>query len=251
MGMTRIFHLIWTAISTLHFPVDSLPTMTPSIKLTYFDIEAAAEPVRLALVLSGTEFEDNRVQFPDWPALKPTTPYGQLPIMSIDGGPDRTQSGAMLRWVGSTLSTTLYPAEKIFDIEEAMGVGGDLSKSFEPCLYMNMRPERFGHPEGFGKTDECKAIVAAMRQKWVEEELAKYLTFLSDLIEKNGGGFLASKDTPTIADCQVIPFLRSLTRGHIDHVPSDCLEVNPTIVAYIKRFCAIDSVKGRYTNGLF
>eukprot|EP00529_Nitzschia_sp_RCC80_P039198 CAMPEP_0113493720 /NCGR_PEP_ID=MMETSP0014_2-20120614/28737_1 /TAXON_ID=2857 /ORGANISM="Nitzschia sp." /LENGTH=56 /DNA_ID=CAMNT_0000387591 /DNA_START=118 /DNA_END=285 /DNA_ORIENTATION=+ /assembly_acc=CAM_ASM_000159 len=48
------------------------------IKLTYFDIEGAGEPVRLALVMSGAEFEDDRIKFPDWGALKPKTPYGQL-----------------------------------------------------------------------------------------------------------------------------------------------------------------------------
>ena len=36
------------------------------IKLTYFDIAGAAEKVRLALVVSGTEFEDNRIQREAW-----------------------------------------------------------------------------------------------------------------------------------------------------------------------------------------
>ena len=33
-------------------------TTPKNIKLTYFDIEGAAEPVRLALILSGTDFTD-------------------------------------------------------------------------------------------------------------------------------------------------------------------------------------------------
>ena len=57
------------------------------IKLTYFDIEGAAEPVRLALALAGKEYEDDRVKFPDWKDLKPKTPYGQLPVMTIDDDP--------------------------------------------------------------------------------------------------------------------------------------------------------------------
>jgi len=48
----------------------------PKIKLTYFDIEGVAEPIRLALVLSGIPFEDHRIKFDEWPAMKPTTPYG-------------------------------------------------------------------------------------------------------------------------------------------------------------------------------
>ena len=45
--------------------------------LTYFNIEAAAEKVRLAYVLTGTEFVDDRIEFKDWPARKATTPYGK------------------------------------------------------------------------------------------------------------------------------------------------------------------------------
>ena len=39
------------------------PDETPDITLTYFDLEAAAEKVRLALVMTGTEFEDKRISF--------------------------------------------------------------------------------------------------------------------------------------------------------------------------------------------
>merc|ERR1719343_1871628 len=92
-----------------------------TIKLTYFDIEGVAEQCRLALVLSGTEFEDKRVVFSEWPAMKPTTPYGQLPLLQIDDGPTRTQSNAILRWAG-TLNPEkgLFPMDKLFDVEEAM-----------------------------------------------------------------------------------------------------------------------------------
>ena len=71
--------------------------MVHSIKLTYFNIEAAAEPTRLALALAGQKYEDDRIEFKDWPTLKPKTPYGALPLMVIDNGPVKTQSMAMLR----------------------------------------------------------------------------------------------------------------------------------------------------------
>ena len=225
--------------------------MTPSIKLTYFDIEGRAEPTRLALVLSGTAFEDERIKFPEWAALKPTTPYGQVPLMTIDNGPVRAQSGAMLRYVGSSFSPTLYPRDKIFDIEEAIGVVDDMNKSWQPSLYMGMRPEKFGRPVGFNNTEEGKKLVAEMRQAWVQDELPKHLTYLQDMIEKNGGTWLASAEEPSIADCLAIAILRSFTRGYIDHVPTNCLESHPAIVEYVKRFCNLEPIRGRYDNGLF
>ena len=53
--------------------------MATSIKLTYFDIEGAAEKVRLALVIAGVPFEDDRIEFSKWRGpngLKNTMPYG-------------------------------------------------------------------------------------------------------------------------------------------------------------------------------
>jgi len=110
------------------------------IKLTYFNIEGAAEPLRLALKVSGTDFEDDRIAFKDWKELKTKMPYGQLPVMVIDGGRTMTQSMAMLRYIGSKYSTTLYPSEKMYEIEEAMGVVDDAKRSWTPCLYLGMAP---------------------------------------------------------------------------------------------------------------
>ncbi|KAK0395160.1 hypothetical protein QR680_001147 [Steinernema hermaphroditum] len=57
----------------------------PSYKLTYFPIRGLAEPARLLFALSGTEFDDNRIEQDAWPSLKPNTPFGQLPILEFDG----------------------------------------------------------------------------------------------------------------------------------------------------------------------
>ena len=228
-------------------------TMSNNIKLTYFDIEGVAEAVRLALVLSGTPFEDVRVQFSDWPAMKPTTPNGQLPIMTI-GGDDanvKTQSKAMLRWAGMTKSKTLYPTDKVFEIEEMIGILEDLQRAFAPAHYMGMRPANFGYPVGFESTDEGKKLIESMRTKFVKEELPKYAKCLTEKMEQHGGPFLVAGSEPTVADCMAVPILRSFTRGILDHVDSTCLDAYPTLVTYIKNFCALEAVKGRYNNGIY
>lgn len=45
--------------------------MAPAYKVTYFDITALGEPIRFLLSYGGIEFEDNRIQKENWPALKP------------------------------------------------------------------------------------------------------------------------------------------------------------------------------------
>ncbi|KAJ8302258.1 hypothetical protein KUTeg_021245 [Tegillarca granosa] len=57
----------------------------PSYKLTYFAGRGRGELSRLLFAVSGTKFEDVRVEFPDWPALKPKTPLGSLPLLETEG----------------------------------------------------------------------------------------------------------------------------------------------------------------------
>ena len=227
----------------------STATMSPKIKLTYFDMEGAGEAIRLALVLSGTAYEDSRIKMSAWKELKPKTPYGNLPLMEIDNGPVKTQSGAMLRWVGAECSSTLYPREKLYDIEEAMGIVGDLQKAWELVLYIGIRPTAMGYEEGFNKTEKGQALIKSMREGFVGK-MPDYLGRLEGLIDKNGGKWLVAGDDPTIADCMAVALLRVFTRGHVDYIDTKCLEVNPKVVDYCKRFCDLPQIKGRYDSGI-
>jgi prostaglandin-H2 D-isomerase / glutathione transferase len=143
-----------------------------SIKLTYFDIEGVAEPVRLAFAFANIKYEDIRITHADWPTLKPTTPYGQLPVLTIDGGPMQAQSGAMIRWIGhqsalsssssSSTAVNLYPSDKLWDIEEAMGVIQDMWSSWTPCSFFRWYPDKYGHPKTVFDTDEGNKIIENM-----------------------------------------------------------------------------------------
>ena len=42
------------------------------MKLTYFNGKGRAEPARLILAQAGVEYEDIRIEFNEWPALKPS-----------------------------------------------------------------------------------------------------------------------------------------------------------------------------------
>merc|ERR1711872_788318 len=66
-----------------------LPRMS-TIKLTYFELRARAEPCRLLLAYAGSEYEDERLPAPwdnmaPWTTLKPNTPWGQVPLLAWDG----------------------------------------------------------------------------------------------------------------------------------------------------------------------
>jgi len=56
-----------------------------SYRLTYFNLGARGETARLLFKLGGQDFEDKRIEEKDWPNIKPNTPYGQLPLLEVDG----------------------------------------------------------------------------------------------------------------------------------------------------------------------
>eukprot|EP00667_Euglena_gracilis_P031832 EG_transcript_47031 len=129
----------------------------PAITLTYFPIEGVAEKVRLAFVLGGIPFEDKHVDMADWPKLKPTTKFGQLPVMVVDGR-EVYQSEAMLRYAAQ-LCPSLYPAEKALAIDEAIGLANDLLRAWAAPFAIGRKPAALGYPEDFASTDAGQAAI--------------------------------------------------------------------------------------------
>ncbi|TMS34856.1 hypothetical protein L596_002364 [Steinernema carpocapsae] len=72
----------------------------PEYKLTYFNIRGLAEPARLLFALAGVDFEDNRIEHENWPPLKASTPFGQLPVLEFDGK-KLAQSFAIYRYLAN------------------------------------------------------------------------------------------------------------------------------------------------------
>lgn len=220
------------------------------IKLTYFNIQGVAERVRLALVYYGIPFEDDRINFKDWGAMKSTTPYGQLPLMYLDGSDKPiAQSNAMLNYVAGLGDGSLYPdcTEARLVIDEVLGLAGDFDRAWMPAFYMGMIPQKFGFPEGWNKTEEGKAKVEAMRTEFVNKGLKDFLGYYSKHLKKHGNKFLCGSK-PTIADFYVLPQLSRFSSGDLDHVPADCLNSHPEIVAWIERVQSIPSIKAWYTK---
>ncbi|XP_063829716.1 glutathione S-transferase 2 [Ostrinia nubilalis] len=69
------------------------------VSFTYFNSKALGESGRLLLAYGGQEFEDKRFTSETWPEIKPTTPFGQVPVLEIDGK-KYAQSLAIARYLG-------------------------------------------------------------------------------------------------------------------------------------------------------
>ncbi|RZB38601.1 GST N domain containing protein, partial [Asbolus verrucosus] len=71
--------------------------IAPAYKLTFFPVAALAEPIRFLFSYGGIEFEDYRFEEKYWPLIKPNMPFGQVPILELNGKVAH-QSIAMARY---------------------------------------------------------------------------------------------------------------------------------------------------------
>jgi len=221
-------------------------TMTSKIQLTYFNIEGVAEKVRLAFKIGGIEFEDKRINFTEWTAIKPTTPFGQLPIMHVDGCDPIAQSGAMLRMAGKL--SKLYPddAMQAVKVDEIVGLQEDLSAKIGVTIYVGMRPETYGYPTDMPQ-EEKSALQKKLRDPMcaADGDLCKMLKMVEDKLAKTGTGYFVG-DKPTIADCAFLPVCRQLRSGRMDFIPTDILDKYPKIVEFEAKMMALPAVKSHY-----
>jgi glutathione S-transferase len=201
----------------------------PELKLTYFDFDGGrGETPRLAMSIGGVPFEDDRVKFGDWKALKPRTPFGGLPVLEVDGQAV-AQSCGVCRFVGKLAG--LYPddplqaafCDETMDAVEEIGVKISASSSIDD-------------------EDEKKRA----REALTEGPLTRYLTALQARLESRGGEYFADGRL-TVADLRVFVWMRHLRSGKLDYVPTDLADrVAPLLARHFERVSAHPGVKAYY-----
>mmetsp|Transcript_26627 Transcript_26627/g.65278 ORF Transcript_26627/g.65278 Transcript_26627/m.65278 type:complete len:249 (+) Transcript_26627:97-843(+) len=227
---------------------DAYPDMMPSlglsqpkdIELQYFDIAGVAEKIRFALLIGGVPFKDTRVKFPEWAALKPTTPFGQLPVMQVDGQ-RFAQSAAMLAFAGKIGGLTPRDPLKALRVDEAVGLDDDFRNKLRPSMQVS------GDKTLSDKAKKAK--VKDMRAEITLTHIPYYMTHFEKMLEGSGPGAYLTGDKPTIADAQFLSTLRWLTSGNLDHIPADCVDKYPKIQAFRARMEARPEI-ARYIASL-
>ncbi len=197
-------------------------------KLTYFDISGSrGEECRLALVLAGVEFEDNRIKFPDWAALKPTTPYGSLPILEIPGKPAIAHSNAILTLLGRRHG--LHPAD---DLEAARHEG------------MMQSVEEVRHHVGPTLRISDPAEKKAKREDIAANYLPGWATFAERHIE---GPFFAGGKLHVV-DLKLFMIVRWFATGTVDHIPATVFDAFPKLSNVYKAVGDHSAVKAWYAR---
>ena len=179
-------------------------------KLIYFDAPVSrGEECRLALHVAGVDFEDVRVKFENWPALKPQTPYGALPVYEMPGQPPLAQTNAILLLIGR--GHGLHPAD---DFEAArheamMQHVEDLRANVGPTLRL---------PDAEKKAAR-EALVAGFLPAWAEAA------------EKNISGqpFFGGAKL-NVVDLKLHMAVRWFAGGKVDHIPATVFAAYPKLM---------------------
>ena len=179
-------------------------------KLTYFDAPVSrGEECRLAFHLAGVDFEDVRLKREQWLAFKPTTPFGSVPVLELEGHPPLAQSNAILVLLGRRYG--LHPKD---DFEAArheavMGHVEDLRAQVGPTL----------------------RITDAAEKKKVREELAGgYLPTWGERTERQlGDGPFFAGGKIHVVDIKLFITVRWFASGTVDHVPATVFSPYPKL----------------------
>mmetsp|Transcript_34146 Transcript_34146/g.90229 ORF Transcript_34146/g.90229 Transcript_34146/m.90229 type:complete len:174 (-) Transcript_34146:286-807(-) len=154
-------------------------------KLTYFDFPGVAEKIRIAFRLGGIDFEDDRIDFARWPEFKARTPYGLLPLLSVDGNAPMTQSSAILRYIGRL--TKLYPddPEKALAVDEIIGLEEDFFRARSLPWFIGRNPVAHGHAANM-PGEEAARMQSRLRSSMASNEIPRFLTFFEAKLAQSG-----------------------------------------------------------------
>ncbi|MBS0326226.1 MAG: glutathione S-transferase family protein [Proteobacteria bacterium] len=203
--------------------------MPKSIRLQYFDFHGGrGETARIALSIGNVPFTDERVKGADWPALKPSTPFGELPVLEVDG--ERiSQSNAINRYVGQL--TGLYPDDR-----------WQAAQCDEVCCAAEALNDALG-PSFSLKGDEQKRE----RERLLAGPIPRCLKGLENLLVRRGEWFAANR--LTIADLKVVEITGMLSSGRLDHIAADIVErTAPALAAHRARVLAHPGVRAYYAR---
>jgi len=142
----------------------------PTYKLTYFDGRGRGEIIRLLFAYQGQDYVDNRIKREDWSTHKPSAPFGQVPILEVDGV-KLCQSNSCARYLARKFNLA---GKTELDQAKADMLVDCFDDSAKPIMMF------------FMEKDEAKKAEA--KKKFVEEQLPASLALLEALLVANNGG---------------------------------------------------------------
>ncbi|XP_031631212.1 glutathione S-transferase-like [Contarinia nasturtii] len=197
----------------------SQPSANPTYKLTYFNVKALAEPIRVLFAYGGIDYEDVRFQREEWPAIKPTMPMGQAPVLDVDGIRVH-QSVSIARYIAKKVGLSGANDWESLLIDVAVDTVNDLRQKISIAQY---------------EPDE--AVKAKKFEVLKSETLPFYLEKLESIAKENNGYLALGK--LTWADLYFVGLLDYLNFM----IGFDLTTDRPNLKKVVDNVTAIESIK--------
>merc|ERR1712012_360204 len=177
--------------------------------------------------------------------MKPLAKFGQLPLISVDGCEQIAQSAGMLRYASKLGG--LIPEDPVdaLKVEEVIGLSWDLVTAITPSMQIDRRPRLYGY-DGTAP-QQLTNIAVGLREKLSAPggDIDRFLGYLDGLLAKNGTGWFVGS-SPTIAECEIIPRLRSLRKGNRDGFPKEIVDKHKNLMRMYWAFHDLPAVRAHY-----
>jgi len=183
-------------------------------KLCYFNVRGRAQSLRYMCADNDIPLEEQDTAFADWPKIKPTTVFGQLPVLH-DGEFQVAQSNAILRYVSRKHGLYGKTDEEKAKIDMLNDQQEDVRLTYLRLIYQE-----------FEKKDEYV--------KTIPEKLATLETFLAK--NKGGKGYCVG-DHVSFVDYTLFDLLDNLLV-----LAPTCLDTLPTLKGFHDRFAKRDKL---------
>ena len=194
----------------------------------------AAYRVRIALALKGIAYEqvthDLRTGAQASDAYRALNPQGLVPALEADGDV-LTQSPAILEWLEERYPAPALLPEATTDRAIVRAMAATVACDIQPLN--NLRVVQ-ALQRDFG-------LDAAAVQAWMARWMSDGFAALEVMIARHGRGF-AFGDTPTIADCCLVPQVYSAERFAVDLTPY------PQLMAAVDRARALPAFQAAHPD---
>jgi len=163
--------LDWSDIGLVNLETRNSDAMPNTYKLTYFNMTGRGETIRLIFAAAGVPFEDVRIDNAAWESIKPTTPWGGVPVLEVNGK----------AVIGQSMSVARFAARE---------TGLDGKTSLEQALVDSVSESINELKEklytAFKTPDEANKAIAM--NDYVANTLPNYLTNIDRFFGANNGG---------------------------------------------------------------
>lgn len=201
----------------------------PNPTVSYFDSpRSRGEELRLAFVLAGVPFNDNRLDNDGVAAMKPDLPFAALPVLDVPGQGRFAQTNAMLRLVGRLHG--LYPEDPYAGARQDA-----VMEAAEELRQRLSATTRIADPD---------------LRKQARDSLSRdFIPAWARGIEAQiGAGPFVNGAGPGVADIKLFVLEQALADATFDHVPADLLAPYPRLIAAARGVGAHPAVRAWYAR---